>query len=231
MSADNAEKRVGRVAWHICGTRTMQFNCRVWAWTWHHAILECLLVLQREGWTPDTVGGKLTGKSLKLPDPLYSLDPFQVSLGNAPRLQIKLARRAREDRIEHHKLPCFKEWFIGDMLVSRLLVCPWHKIPGVELEFEIARKPMPATEEDQDGEPATKKEQQDGEHFFAVAGSSSSAVAVKRSRSPTPTTTFDADDFDSRRRSHIARSKQQQSHALATAGWVSVSKQHQSRAP
>ena len=86
MSADNVEKRVGRVAWHICGTRTMQFNCRVWAWTWHHAILECLLVLQREGWIPDTVGGKLTGRPLKLPHPLYSLDPFQVSLGIAPRL-------------------------------------------------------------------------------------------------------------------------------------------------
>ena len=190
--------------------------------------MECLLVLQREGWTADTVGGKLTGKSLKLPDPLYSLDPFQVSLGNAPRLQKKLARRAREDRIEHHKLPCFKAWFIGDMEVSRLLVCPWHQVPGVEIEFEIARKPMPAPkEEEQDAEMATNEEEQDREHF-AVAGSSSSAVAAKRNHSPT--TTSDADDFDERRRKHIARVKQQQSHALATAGWVSVSKQQQSRA-
>ena len=123
------------------------------------------------------------------------------------------------------------------MEVSRLLVCPWHQVPGVEIEFEIARKPMPATkEEEQDGETATNEEEQDGEHFAAVAGSSSSAVAARRNRPPTPTTTFDADDFDSRRRSHIARSKQQQSHALPTAGWVPVArdpspKQHQSRAP
>ena len=176
-------------------------------------------MLQREGWSADTVGGKLTGKSLKLPDPLYSLDPFQVSLGNAPRLQKKLARRAREDRIEHHKLPCFKAWFIGDMEVSRLLVCPWHQVPGVEIEFEIARKPMPATkEEEQDGETATNEEEQDGEHF-AVAGSSSSAVAARRNRSLTPTTTSDADDFDERRRKHNARISYSRLGSLIHAPW------------
>ena len=125
----------------------------------------------------------------------------------------------------------FEKWFIGDMFVSRILVCPWHQVPGIELEFEIVRKPMPATkEEEQDGETATNEEEQDGEHF-AVAGPPSSAVAARRNRSLTPTTTSDADDFDERRRKHIARSKQQQSHALATAGWVSVSRQQQPRAP
>ena len=141
-------------------------------------------MLQREGWTPDSVGRKLFGKLELRKDPLYNLDPSQDGLDTAPQLRKQLKREANLARIAHRKHPSSFIWFIGDIEVSKLVVCPWHQVPGIELEFEVAPRPRIATKVEEQAE-----EEQDGEHFAAVAGSSSSAVAGKRSRSRTPTTT------------------------------------------
>lgn len=187
MSAAAAEKRVGREAWEMWGPTATQFSCIVWGWTWHHAVMECLLLLQRNGHTSDSVGGKLRGRKLDhLTDPLYSLDTGPQSLK-------QLKGQAHRDRIAYWKLPRNKQWFMDDMEVSNVLAFPTQQtmVHGQhnELEFEIATRPrMASNAEEQDAELS------DGERSVvlscrmdtAVAGSSSSVFSFVPPHGATP---------------------------------------------